>query len=156
MEPYQSWIFVHLCAARHKNEGYTWVLIVNSDPPPPPTAVQGKMHGFRGVPYTGQNYNFLKRFFCPCFGPVPILELWQFWHQPIGPPKPEANKKSSWSELSTCVACDGALRDYILVLTQLGGTATLTMAPCQRPLTTTNLIEHSRISRPNLFVSIAV
>ena len=52
---------------------------INSDPPPP-TAAQGKMHGFRSVPCTRQKYNF----FCKVvfllsfwvgthFGGVPIL-----------------------------------------------------------------------------------
>ena len=44
MGPYQSWIFLHLCATAYKNEGYTWVLTVNSEPPTH-TAVQGKIHG---------------------------------------------------------------------------------------------------------------
>ena len=42
---------------------------------------------FRGVPCRAQLCNFSKWFFSPCFGVVPIWELWQFWYVRKGPPK---------------------------------------------------------------------
>ena len=38
----------------------------------------------------------LKVVFWPYFGVVPILELWQFRHQPIGPPKREGITVTPW------------------------------------------------------------
>ena len=42
---------------------------------------------FGGVPCKAQLCNFSKWFFSPCFGVVPIWELWQFCYVRIEPPK---------------------------------------------------------------------
>ena len=42
---------------------------------------------FGGVPCKAQLCNFSKWFFTPCFGVVPIWELWQFCYVRIEPPK---------------------------------------------------------------------
>ena len=56
-------------------------------PLPRPTTVRGKIPAFRGLPCTGQNYNFRKWFLCLYIGVVPISEVWLFRHQPMGPPE---------------------------------------------------------------------
>ena len=64
MGTYHSWIFLHLCAAAHKNAGYTWGLTINPDPPPPPPqAVQEKTHALTPVPCTGKSTIFESGFF---------------------------------------------------------------------------------------------
>ena len=51
------------------------------------TAILDNSQVFGGVPCKAQLCNFSKWFFSPCFGVVPIWELWQFCYVRIGPPK---------------------------------------------------------------------
>ena len=51
------------------------------------TVILDNSRDFRGVPCRAQLCNFSKWFFSPCFGVIPIWELWQFWYVRKGPPK---------------------------------------------------------------------
>ena len=51
------------------------------------TAILDNSQVFGGVPSRAQWCHFLKCFFSPWFGVVPIWELWQFWDVRIEPPK---------------------------------------------------------------------
>ena len=51
------------------------------------TVILDNSQVFGGVPCKAQLCNFLKWFFSPHFGVVPIWELWQFCYVRIEPPK---------------------------------------------------------------------
>ena len=61
------------------------------------TVILDNSQVFGGVPCKAQLCNFSKWFFGPCFGVVPIWELWQFCYVRIEPPKTEATGvRAAW------------------------------------------------------------